>query len=300
MATTIATVNQSLVDEAVVSALRDIKPMLDAFSYKPEAVGKIKNDVVFVPIATDPTSQNKTAGTRVTTDGTLAGTAVTLSNFKGAAWDAAEGAIGRSVFENYWVDKIAGAIHSLGKNVVDTALALVTATNYSNVEGTDKLTVAIADFGLSDLTKLWQYAIAKIKDQKMSFGMNPAVAGAIFGESTVASAFAFNGTNFIQTGAVPQLLGMNTWMYGAFPANSENLASAIFGKAAILVGVAPPEPLFDSGGDVVEKRIITDPESGISVLYAMSAAGGGLVSGECSVLFGVAKGQDSIVRHVVA
>ena len=301
MASTISNVNQALVDDKVVTALRDLKPMLSAFSYRPEKVGKIQNDSVYVPIGTDPSAQSKTAGTAVTTDGTMAGSQVTLSNLYGAAWDAIEGKMTRSLFESYWADKIVGAVHSLGKQVVDAALALVTATNYSNVEHTDKLTKAIADFSLTSLAQMWEYAVAKIKNQQMSFGMNPAVAGAVFGQSTVANAFAYNGTNFLQTGVVPQLLGMNTWMYSAFPANSENLASAIFGKAAILAATAPVEPLTDGGeGEYTERRIIVDPESGIGCLYSQSAHAGGKVAGECELLYGVLKGQDAVVRHVVA
>jgi len=300
MPSTIATVNQALVDQKVVSALRDLKPMLSAFSYRPDNNGRIKDDSVFVPIATDPTARSKTGGTFVTRDGTVAGAQVTLDQFYGSAWDATEGNINRGLFENYWADKAAGAVHALGKQVVDAALALVTATNYGNTEGSDKYTKAIADFGLADLATVWEYAVTKIKNQRMSFGMNPAVAGAIFGQSTIANAFAYTGTNFIQTGQVPQLLGMSTWMYSAFPANSESLASAVFGQAAILVATAPVEALFDSGGDLVDRRIITDPESGISCLYSVSATGAGTITGECALLYGVLKGQNAIVRHVVA
>jgi len=297
MATTFATINQTLVDNQVVSALRTLKPMLDAFSYRPTQEGAIQNDIVYVPIATDPTAQSKTAGTAVTDNGTVAGTAVTLSNLYAAGWTANEGTMPASLFPAFWADKISGGVAALGKQIIDAGLALVTTGNYGSTEGTDEMTITIADFGLSDLTTLWQYAIAKIKGQEMSFGMNPAVAGAIFGESTIASAFAYNGTNFIQTGAVPQLLGMNTWMYGDFPANSQSLASAIFGKAAILAATAPVESLVGTAGEIMERRIITDPESGISVLYTMYASGAGKVTGEVQVLYGVAKGQDAIVAH---
>jgi hypothetical protein len=94
---------------------------------------------------------------------------------------------------------------------------------------------------------------------------------------------------------------MNTIMYNAFPANSENLASAIVGKAALLCAVAPPQALSSAGeGAVAESRIITDPDSGISCLYKSTATHGGNVAGECSLLYGVAKGQNAAVRHVTS
>jgi len=301
MATTVGTVNQSLVDAKVVEALRSVLPLLNAFSYRPTAEGKIKNDAVYVPIATDPSAQSKTAGTAVTANGTIAGTSVTLSNHYAAGWDCNEGAMPADLFPSFWADKAAGAVYSLAKQVVDATLALITATNFSDSEGTDKLTVAIADFGMSDLALMWSYAEAKIKQRQKTFIMNPSVAGAIFGESVITSSFSNVGNNIIQTGNVPGLLGMPALMYGAFPSNSENLASAIVGKAALLCAVAPPQSLSVSGeGAVAESRIITDPESGISCLYKSTATHGGNVAGECSILYGVAKGQNAVVRHEIA
>ena len=301
MATTISTVNQSLVDSKVVAALRYFLPMLKAFSYQVESEGKIKDDVVYVPIATDPTAQSKTAGTRVTANGTVAGTSVTLSNHYAAGWDATEGSISPALFGNYWSDKAAGAVYSLAKQVIDAALAVVTASNFGNDEGEDKLTVSAADFGANDLAKLWQYGATKIKQREVSLGLNASYAAALMGETSLAQVFATGGSNFIATGVLPTLIGMNTWAYPGFPTNSENLGGAVFGRAAVLVGCAPVAPLAAAGeGNIVERRIITDTDSGISVLYTMTADGAGTVNGECEMLYGVAKGQDAVVRLVSA
>ena len=232
MATTIGTVNQSVVDAKVVSALRSVLPLFNAISWRPTTEGKIKNDSVYVPIATDPTAQSKTAGTLVTSNGTIAGTQVQLSNHYAAGWDCTEGTISRDLFPQFWADKVSGAVYSLAKQVVDATLALLTASNYGDVENTDKLTVAIADFGMSDLAALWKIGV---------------------------------------------------------------------GKAAMLAAVGPPEALSASGeGSVMESRIITDPDSGLSVLYKSGAEPGGKVYGECSILYGVAKGQNAAVRHETA
>jgi hypothetical protein len=297
MASTISTINQSLVDQKVVAALRYVLPMLKSFSLGIESDGKIQNDVVYVPIATDPSAQSKTAGTMVTANGSVAGTAVTLSSFYGASWDCAEGAMSPSLFPSYWADKAAGAVYSLAKQVVDAALGTITKAHFGDTEGTDKLTVAAADFGQADLALLWQYAEVKIKQRVKSLGLNAAYSGALMGESNLALLFAQNGPNFVATGVLPQLIGMNTWAYPGFPDNSENLAGAVFGQAAILAAVAPPAALMSAGdGDIIESRLITEPDSGITVLYRTKGTAGGLVSGECSVLYGVDKGQDAVVR----
>ena len=302
MSTTITTVNSARVDETVIAALRYMLPMLKSFSFGVGAPdGTLLDDKVYVPIATDPTSGTKTPGTMKSANGTVTGQLVTVDTPIAAGWDAIEGRISGRLFENFWIDKIAGGMYSISKAVIDAALAIITKANFGDVAGTDKLVVAPADFGQADLALLWQYGATKIKQRDVSLGLNATYAGALLGDSALATVFSTGGTNFVQTGVLPRLVGMNTWCYPAFPANAENLGGAVFGRAAILVALATPQPLAAAGqGDIVERRIITDPDSGISALYTMTAGGGGLMWGEVQLYYGVAKGQDAVVRLVSA
>lgn len=306
MATTISTINEALVDSKVTEALRFVLPALNAFSMRAErsrsdGSGFIQNDVLYVPVATDPTPQSKTAGTMVTFGGTLAGTAVTLSNFYGASWGCTEGTMSAGLFGAFWADKAAGAIYSLAKQVVDAAMALVLKADYGDGDA-DKLVCAEADFGQNDLASLWKKSEVKIKQRQRTLFLNAGHASALMGGTGLALVYAAaGGGNFIATGVLPQMIGMNTWAYGALPDNGENLCGFVVGKAAIGVAVAPPDPLAAAGqGNIVERRIITDPESGISALYTMTADGGGSIAGECALLYGVKKIQNSIVRVVSA
>jgi hypothetical protein len=301
MASTISSINSALVDSRVISALKYMLPALNAFSFRVAVGDAVQDNSVYVPVSTDPTVATKTAGTALTGTGTVAGTQVTMDLFEGAGWDAMEGKIAGQLLANYWADKAAGATYSLAKQVVDTALALVTGANYGNTDGTDKLTCAVADFDQQKLALLWQYAETKIKERKRTLLLNTAYSAAIMGESNLGLIFATAGQNFMSSAVLPKLIGMDTISYGAMPSNSENLAGAVFGRDAIAIAMTPPEPLADVGeGNLVDQRVITEPESGLSVLYKTFYDGGGKLSGEVLLLYGVKKVQNSVVRLVTA
>jgi hypothetical protein len=184
--------------------------------------------------------------------------------------------------------------------LITDALTLVTKANYSDVENTDKITQAPANFKQTELGLLIAAAARKIKGTGKSFGMNPAYWGALLGNPSLGMQLALSGLSPLQTGIIPSFAGLGkTWMLPEFPTNSENLGAAVFGKAAIAVAAGVPSQLIAAGeGNVMDSRVITDPESGISVLYRVKAEGGGTVTGEVSLIYGYAKGQDGIVRVV--
>jgi hypothetical protein len=237
-----------------------------------------------------------------TGSGSLAGVSVTLANPRQAAWDAIEGKMNASTFQKYWEDKIAGGMYVLSKAVLDASLALVTATNFGNTEGVDKLTVAPADFGQSDLGLLWQYGATKIKQRSRALILNAAYAGQLIGNSSLMQLFATaSGQNAAETGTLPRLIGHQTAAYPDMPANSENLGGAVFGQSALCVACAPISPLMNAGqGNIIDRRVITHAESGFSALYTMTGDGGGMIKGEVALMYGAAKGQNSVVRIVSA
>jgi len=303
MASTITNINWARVDQEVVAALRFGLPARDLFSMRAltlEEANSIENDIVRVPLATDPTLAVKTLGTAATGTGSLGAVDVTLGNPKAVGWDAVEGKMSPAMFLKYWEDKIAGGMYVLAKAVLDAGLAVVTKANYGDVEGTDKLTVAPADFGQSDLGLLWQYGATKIKQRSRSLILNAAYAGQIIGNSSLISLFATaSGKNAAETGVLPMLIGHQTAAYPDMPTNDESLGGAVFGQAAIALACAPISPLMTAGqGDIIDRRVITHAESGFSALYTMTGAGGGTVKGELALMYGVAKGQNSVVRIV--
>lgn len=300
MATTMSNINEALVDNRVVEALRQVLPLFRAFSYLIEEDDRTASDTTIVPLATDPTVGDKTAGTFVSAGGTLAGTTVTYNKFRGAAWDAIEGTIRASLLPAYWADKAAGAVYGVAKDVIDYALSLITAANFGNAS-TDKLVCAPADFGQADAAELWGKGVAKAKRQSRFFMMNTAYAASVFGDSQLALINATAGSNAIQTGILPNFLGLTQAHYADFPTNSENLGGAIIGQAALAVAIARPGFFLNAGdGDIIERRIITEPDSGLSCMYTTKASAGGTLSGEVALLYGASKGQNSVVRLLSA
>jgi hypothetical protein len=301
MATTVATINESLVDQAVVKALRYILPALKFFSYQVESEERIINDVIYVPIATDPTVATKTPGTFATGTGGIAGTAVTLDTPIAAGWGFNEGEMRPSLLPQAWADKAAGGVYALAKAVVDAALALVTASNFSNVEGTDKLTKAVADWDQGELASLIGIGAKKIRQRERAILLNTDYAMGLMGNSMFALTFSASGMNLLETGKVPNLFGFPAMQYDALPTNSESLGGVVFGRAALCVAAAPMAQLMSAGdGNIRNRRIITDPESGVSVLYTEQADAGGTLAGEVSLVYGVKKGQNAAVRLVSA
>jgi hypothetical protein len=298
MASTISTVNESLVDSKVIKALRYVLPMLKSFSHVFEQQGRIKDDVLYVPIATDPTAVTKTAGTMVSGTGGVAGKAVTLGTFSGAGWDCKEGEVRKDLFAEYWSDKIAGAVYGVAKGVVDGLLNLVVKATYGDTDA-DKLVAQPADFDTRALGILAQKAAVKIKQKDRTLLLNATHGYSLISNSQIGLIYSFDGQNILQTGQVPRIMGMPAIKYDALPSNGENLVGMVAGKGALLLGIAPPDPLAVAGeGDIVERRNITDPESGLTVMYTMTASGGGQINGEVCVLYGVKAGQDAIVRLV--
>jgi hypothetical protein len=143
--------------------------------------------------------------------------------------------------------------------------------------------------------------VNKIKRQDKVLILNTAYSAALAGLSNFPLVYAFDGDNFLKTGKLPDFMGMQVATYSAFPTNSQNLGGAVFGRAAILLGTARPSMLMSAGdGNIVDRRVITDPDSGLSVMYTMKADAGGTISGEICMLYGVAVGQDAVVRLVTA
>lgn len=301
MATTISNVTEAMVDERVIPALKRVLPLLSLFSYVIENEEREVNQTVKVPLATDPTVGDKTAGTFSTDSGTVNSVTVTYDRFRSAAFALTEGSVPSRLAGGIWMDKMEGAVYGVAKDAIDYVLSLITLASYGDVEGTDKKTVAPADFGQSDIGDIWAVADSKIKSQNKVLMLGRLYTAAIFGSNNIMLLNATGGGNTFTTGTLPAMLGMQTAVYGDFPANSQSLGGAVIGRAALALGIARPTQLLSSGdGDVMERRFITEPDSGLTVQLTTKAGAGGTIAGEVALLYGAIKAQNSIVRVCTA
>lgn len=297
MATTLTNMNETLIVSQIIAALKNALIPVNAVSFGVDTVGRVKDDVLRVPVITDPSAQTKTPGTGLTSDGAAATTSVTLSTLKEAKWQLNEAEVNASRASQVFAALAQGAAYSLAKTVLDAICALVTNANFAS-----KHTVPSGDFGQNDIGELFRLAEVAKLGRDRSMVLNAAYAAALFGNSNLALILATQGNNIITTGTLPPLLGMVNYVYSALPDNSENLGGFVADKTAIAAGIAPPEPLADAGeGNLTSSEIITDPESTVSALYKRwYDADAGTVYGSLSVLYGVSKVNASIVRIVSA
>jgi len=222
---------------------------------------------------------------------------VTLNSPIEAGFDLVEGTVNPMQAQAYAEGLAAGAVYSICKSIVDAAFALVTNANYAT-----KVTVPVADFGQKDIGDLFAAAEAKKLGRQRSLVLNGPYAGSLIGESSLGLILATLGDQALKTASLPALMGMTSYLYSGLSANSENLGGMVIDKTAIGVVVSPIASLMGSGdADIIEDRLITEPESGITVGYRMVGDG---AAGKKTVLihamYGVAKIKDAIVRLVTA
>lgn len=297
MATTLSNLSIAGIEMAIQSALKNALVPLSAFSLGISTVGMRKDDVKRVPVLTDPTAQTKTLGTAVTENGAITGKDVTLDTPKEATFKLIEGNVTASEAQAFAEGLAAGAVYSLAKDVLDAALGLVTAANYAT-----KYTVPAADFGMDDIGNLFTAAETKKLGRMRSLILNGAYAGQLLGNSNMGLILATLGDQALKTAALPPLMGMTSYMYSGMPTNSENLGGVVIDKTSIGVAVSPIEQLVAAGeADCLFNSLVSDPDSGLTVNYKMVGnADGGYIKGIVSVMYGVAKVQDALVRIVTA
>jgi hypothetical protein len=300
MASTYTTLNDATVLDAVVSALKDDLVPVNAFSTATDLGQKAVNDSVVVPVIGTYTATARTAGSTVTASGADAGTSVTLDQFYAAKWTVADGQIPQHLVATTFAQRAVNATHAVAKSVLDAAVALIIGSNYGTADG-DKLVTAAADFGMSDLGLLYQKAKVKNLGAELALVLNAAYAGQLLGNSTLGLILATKGSDALMSGQVPPLMGMQTFVYPNM-GTTENLGGFVCDKSAIAVAMAAPSRATSGlSGDLEYYEIATDPDGSVVLEYKRwYDADTGVMAGQVSALYGVAKINNALVRLLSA
>ena len=299
MPTTITNLSTAELDDAIIQALHTVLPVFSAFSTRLNFErGLVLGSKIKVPVVGDLTVGNKTAGTLVSTSGSITGVDVTLDAFKGASWELAEGSIDAATAGEYWKGQIPVAVSKLAKTIVDAALANLTAANFA----TEVVVGATSTWTPATLAAIQTAADNKLLGGACNLLLGAEGANKLISLEQIVYAFAIaNGANTLASGQLPTALsGMPAYKYVGMP-TAGNMLGAVISPAAIGIAAGAPSQIIRSGeGNVVERRIVEDPESGFSVQYTEAVDAGGKITGEVAAIYGSAKATDRVVRVVSA
>ena len=301
MATTFTGLSEAKMDEVIIGSIQAMLPYFGAFSTQldhPE--GLVKGNTYIVPVIGDLTVADKTPGTLVTPSGSVSGVNVVVNAFKGAAFEAVEGEISRRLLAAWWEKQVAEAAKAVAQQCVDAALALVTADNFGDTSA-DKVVQALNGFSTATLADIRAAARKKLKNVPGAFLCNPDVGSKLVTLEQLVYALAIAGDkDVISSGEIPgSVVGYPAFEYVGFPGNSEHLVAAVIGKSALAIAAGAPEQILSSGdGEVTYRRVVTEPDSGLSIQYTEAVNAGGKVIAELGLLYGVKKAQNSVIRLV--
>lgn len=296
MATSFTGLSEAMIDDKIIGSIQAVLPMLSAFSTQLDHPGGlIQGNTYKVPVIGALTVGNKTPGVLVDASGSLDGADVVADAFKGAGFEAKEGTISKRVMGKWWGAQVAEATKAVAATIVDGALGLVTAENFATAVSVDP-----AAFDIDDLANIRAAAKGKLKNMSGAFLCGPTVASRLITLQQVVLALAIaDNRNSVADGKIPGgVVGYQAYEYVDMPSA---LPAAVVGQGALAVVAGAPEQLITSGeGDVAYRRIVTEPESGLSLQYTETVSGGGKVSCEIAAIYGAAKALDAAVRVVAA
>jgi hypothetical protein len=306
MATSFTGLSEAQLDDKIVGAIQAALPYFDLFSTRLEPMegdgGIVIGNDYIVPVVGDVTVADKTPGTLATPSGSVSGVPVRASSFKAAAFEAIEGSVSARLMAAWWGEQVTEAVRAVAASVVNAALDNLTESNYGT-GAYNQVVEALADVDADTIQAIREYAAKKLKGKTASLICAPSLGSRLMTIGQVVYAYGIaDKENVVKSGLLPDtLIGHRAFEYVDFPDNSENLVGAVVAKSAIAIVAGAPSQLIGSGqGEVVYRRIIEEPDSGLSLQYTEAVSAGGKVTGEVAVAYGTAKAQNAAVLIATA
>lgn len=158
---------------------------------------------------------------------------------------------------------------NLAFQIIQDILSVVTHANYPNdgyvgstFDSDDVVDIRVAanDLKISGRPAPWPQA-------GRGLVMNPSYDGKLLKDASFKAAYAIGTDQVVRTGQLPNVFGFNYAQSAAVPDNSENLVGFAAYMSAILVAFSPIEPPESVRKLLIDYRVVTDPDTGISFEY---------------------------------
>jgi len=266
MSNTNTTISATVIQDEILPALKLGLIPLNAVSFKAVSNKPLYYaDTVKVPVMTARTAETF-AGDWESGDTTTTGKSVT---------------IGKPIFASAYIDPteelptasrlIAMAkecAYGTAKKVLQDVLALFVNANIGSGAG-DVSTIAAAAYDTDDQADMRGKIWAKGVGGGMSAIHNLAYATALTKDAALKDKSA-SGSDILQSGEFPPILGMGQYYTDAFPTALTNENVGVIFTAPSTVAVAmgvPGDPTGLEGGAGIRTTVVSDPDTGLSLSF---------------------------------
>lgn len=293
MSNSLAGINLAQIAQRSLDTLVAQLPALNAFATDFSDEVAVEGSSVTTRVATQPTvgslatgysanAQNSTSTAKTITMGDVSGLVL---GFTDSEWSKSS--------INLYDLFIRPGINAVANGMIDDALALLTASNFSS---SDTIAAAAMNHGkVVDLAKTLTEANVPKMDRFL--GLAPGHYAAL--AKDVKDTYAVGTASVIQMNQLPPIAGLSVFEYTDIPDNSENLVGWAGGKQGIIIAARQPAIPQGFPGEV---QTAVDPDSGFALqLRKWYSADDGKYYLSMGAMWGVAVGvPGNIVRIVSA
>jgi hypothetical protein len=302
MANTLTNVDEQMVQDEVLPALKLGLAPINAFSLGISETPKGVGDIVKVNIASAKTAATYTS-TFATGDTTVTSTDVTLLAPTFSSWYVNPHLEGMPTASRFLAQGREAA-YAVAKSVLQAVIGNCVAANIGDVADTDKKVVTAANYDVDDQADLWSLIKTKAVDGNISAIHNIAYAANLLKDAALQDRSA-SGSDVLMTGELPSILGARQYYTDAFPSaiTTENTGVIYTGTETAAAAFAMPQDVESGLESASGVRIITmtEPTSGIPLVWRTWVdSNTGVYWGSVFTMFGHSFLRDSAVRVVSA
>jgi hypothetical protein len=303
MSNTLTNVSQAMLEDKVLPALRLDRNPINAFSYQVANTPKAVGDTIKVSIASAMDAAAFTS-TYASGDATVTSTNVAVTAPVFRSWHVQPELEGMPT-QARWIAQGVEAAQAVVKKILQDALGLFVLANIGNVDETDVIDIAAANYDSDDQADLWRMLAGKKVTGPRSAIHSIAYAANLMKDGDIKDASAYGSGGLIQTGELPAIFGTRQFYTDLFPTaiTDENTEVIYTGTETVAIGFAEPMEVEAGlqGASGVQIMRLIDPATGIPLIWrTWYEANTGKYWGSVFTMRGQAFLRNSAVRVVSA